>query len=295
MIDYADRHGFDHVLFAEHHCVEDGYVPVPALMAAAAAARTTRIALSLHAIILPLHDPVEVAEMIAVNDLISGGRVHVVLAAGYVDAEFRAFRKSLHDRATLMDHGLDIVVRALSGERFQDGDREVFVRPLPLSNPPKVYVGGGVAASARRAARFGLGFAPLGDDLIPQYEEACRKLGRAPGPLLRTPIGVHVTEDPEATWAEIGKYVLHYVRSYAEWSGDQATSSSPMHGLTSIEAVRASTMVNVVTPDECIELARTHSITLTPLMGGMPPDTGWKFIELFADKVLPKIKEMPPL
>jgi alkanesulfonate monooxygenase SsuD/methylene tetrahydromethanopterin reductase-like flavin-dependent oxidoreductase (luciferase family) len=136
MIEYADANGIDQILFAEHHRSVDGYVPVPALLAAAAAARTQRIALVLGAIILPLHDPVEVAEMIAVNDLISGGRLHVVLAAGYVEAEFKAFRKSIHDRARLMDEGLEIVIRALAGERFQDGDREVFVRPLPLNVRP---------------------------------------------------------------------------------------------------------------------------------------------------------------
>jgi alkanesulfonate monooxygenase SsuD/methylene tetrahydromethanopterin reductase-like flavin-dependent oxidoreductase (luciferase family) len=295
MIDYADRNGIDQILFAEHHRAEDGYVPVPALMAAAAAARTKRIALSLHAIILPLHDPVEVAEMIAVNDLISGGRVHVVLAAGYVEAEFRAFRRSLRDRAKLMDQGLEVIVRALAGERFMDGDREVFVRPLPLSNPPKIYVGGGVPATARRAAKFGLGFAPLRDEQIADYAQECRALGREPGPIITTPAGVYVARDPDAAWAEIGDYVLHYARSYAAWSSSEAVSSSPMHGLTSVEAVRASGMINVVTPEECVLMAKTRALTLTPLIGGLPPELGWKSLELFTQEVLPEIKQMPPL
>jgi alkanesulfonate monooxygenase SsuD/methylene tetrahydromethanopterin reductase-like flavin-dependent oxidoreductase (luciferase family) len=233
--------------------------------------------------------------MIAVNDLISGGRVHVVLAAGYAAHEFRAFNKSMHDRAKLMDAGLEIITRAFAGERFTVGDREVFVRPLPLSKPPKIYVGGGVPATAKRAAKFGLGFGPLSDAQIPDYVAACRALGRAPGPVVTTPVGVHVTEDPDKTWAEVGEYVLHYARSYAAWSGDIATSSSPMHGLTSVDAVRASGMINIVTPDQAIEMARTKHITLTPLIGGTPPKIGWQNLELFTAKVLPEIKQMPPL
>lgn len=290
MIEYADTQGIDYVIFPEHHCSEDGYNPVPALMGAAAAARTERIAIVLGAIVLPLHDPVEVAETIAVTDLISGGRVHAVLAAGYVPQEFRAFGKSMHDRARLMDHGLDIIVRALAGERFMDGDREVFVRPLPASRPPKLYVGGGVAASAKRAVKFGLGFWGLNDDVIPIYEEECRKAGREPGLVMRTSVGVHVAEDADAAWAEIGDHVLHLVRSYAEWGSDSATSSSPFHGLDTVEAIRAAGLVRVVTPDECVELARTRPIALTPLLSGLAPEIGWKSLELFVQKALPKIK-----
>jgi alkanesulfonate monooxygenase SsuD/methylene tetrahydromethanopterin reductase-like flavin-dependent oxidoreductase (luciferase family) len=290
MIEYADANGIDQILFAEHHRSVDGYVPVPALLAAAAAARTRRIALKLGAIVLPLHDPVEVAEMIAVNDLISGGRLHVVLAAGYVEAEFKAFRKSIHDRARLMDEGLEIITRALAGERFQDGDREVFVRPLPLNRPPNLYVGGGVAASARRAAKFGLGFWTMKNDVIALYESECRRLGRAPGPVIRTPVGIHVAEDPEAAWQRIGPNVLHYVRAYAAMSSDPSVSSSPMHGLNSLDAVRASGIMTVVTPDQCVELAQRESVTLVPLIGGLSPEIGWESLELFTAKALPRIK-----
>jgi alkanesulfonate monooxygenase SsuD/methylene tetrahydromethanopterin reductase-like flavin-dependent oxidoreductase (luciferase family) len=189
-----------------------------------------------------------------------------------------------------MDQGLEIVTRALAGERFQDGDREVFVRPLPLNRPPHLYVGGGVAASARRAAKFGLGFWSLKRDVIAVYEAECRKLGRAPGAVIRTPVGIHVAEDPDAAWAEIGPHVLHYARTYAALSSDPAVSSSPMHGLHSLDAVRASGVITVVTPDQCVELAQTAPVTLVPLISGLAPKIGWKSLELFTAKALPRIK-----
>lgn len=292
MIEYADAKGIDQVIFPEHHCSDDGYNPVPALMAAAAAGRTRDIAIVLGAIVLPLHDPVEVAETIAVTDLISGGRVHAVLAAGYVAQEFRMFGKSMRDRARLMDDGLDVIIRALAGERFMYGEREVFVRPLPLTRPPRLYVGGGVAASAKRAARFGLGFWGLNDDVIPVYEEECRKLGRSPGATIRTSVGVHVAEDPDAAWNDIGPHVLHLVKSYAAWAGDVATSSSPFHGLDTVEKIRAAGLVRVMTPDECVELAGTKSLALTPLISGLSPEKGWQSLELFVDKALPRIRKL---
>jgi alkanesulfonate monooxygenase SsuD/methylene tetrahydromethanopterin reductase-like flavin-dependent oxidoreductase (luciferase family) len=291
MMAYADAQGFDQLLFSEHHSTDDGYVPVPALTAAGAATRTKRIALVIGAIVLPLHDPVAVAETIAVTDHMCAGRLHVALVAGYAYGEFRMFGKSMHDRAKLMDHGLSIITRALAGERFKDGDREICVRPLPYNKPPHLYVGGGVAASARRAAKFGLGFWTMKDEAIPVYEAECRKLGRAPGAVLRTPVGVHCAEDPDRGWSEIGPHVLHYMRSYAEMAGeDPSNSNSPMHGLTTMEAVRTAGVVRVLTPDECVALARTESITMQPLMAGLSPKLGWKCLELFATRALPRIK-----
>ena len=95
MIEYADRSGIDEVHFQEHHQSPDGYIPCPFLIGTAAAARTKNIAIVMGAVILPFHDPVKIAEQIAVADLISGGRFYTVLAAGYSPTEFAAFRVSL--------------------------------------------------------------------------------------------------------------------------------------------------------------------------------------------------------
>ncbi len=292
MIAYGDEHGIDRVNISEHHASEDGYIPVPALLASAAGARTDRIAISLGAIVLPLHDPVDVAEQIAVTDLICGGRLHPVLVAGYARHEFRLFGKSLGDRGRLMDHGLEIITRALAGERFQDGDREIFVRPLPLTRPPRLYVGGGVPAAARRAAKFNAGFWPMKNELVPVYAEECRKLGREPGPIMPGSVGIFVAEDVEKGWEEIGPYIVYHLRAYAAISSDAAESSSPMHGLDTVEAIRNSGVFQVVTPEQSVELAKTRSISLMPLIGGLPPETGWKSLELFVDRALPAIKEL---
>ena len=294
MIAYADEQGIDKVDFQEHHQSPDGYNPQPFLLACAAAARTKKIALVVGAVILPFHDPVQVAEQIAVGDLISGGRMYTVLAGGYSPKEFAAFRVSLKDRARLMEEGFDIILRALSGERFMDTDREVFVRPLPSRDPREiVYGGGGSPASARRAARFGLSMWPMNDSIIPPYEEECRKLGKEPGKYIRGSKSVYVTDDPERGWAEVGPHVLHYVRSYAAWSESEGTSKSPMHGMDSLEKVRAAGIINVVTPDEAVEIGMNNAIVVQPLMGGLKPELGWKCLKMYVTKVLPRIKNAP--
>lgn len=79
---WAEQHGCLAAVLCEHHGSEDGYLPAPLLLASAMAARTDRLALSL-VVILPFHDPVRLAEEIAVLDLISAGRASYVFGLGY--------------------------------------------------------------------------------------------------------------------------------------------------------------------------------------------------------------------
>jgi hypothetical protein len=73
-------------------------------------------------------------------------------------------------------------------------------------------------------------------------------------------------------------------------SADSSESNSPLHGLNSIEAVRSSGIIRVLTPDECVDLAKSQSLALLPLVAGLPPEAGWKSLELFVAKALPRIK-----
>lgn len=294
MAEYADKNGIDSVTYQEHHQSEDGYLSCPFLMGTAVAARTSRIGIVMGAVILPFHNPVEVAEQIAFADIISSGRIYTVLAAGYSPTEFDAFGVSLKDRARLMEDGFDLILRALSGERFMANGREVFVRPTPTRDPREiVYGGGGSPLSARRAARFGLSMWPMNDSIIPDYIAECKKLGEEPGRFIRGANSVYVTDDPERSWEEIGPHLLHYMQGYAKWSSDPRTSTSPLHGLDTIEKIRAAGVTKVVTPEEAIEIGKKGPLGLQPLIGGLHPDIGWKSLEMFVNKVLPHIKDAP--
>src|SRR5690606_9868026 len=126
-------------------------------------------------------------------------------------------------RGRLLDEKLAVFLRALTGEPFEHGGRTVTVTPGPVQRPrPMVFVRGASAAAARRAARFGDGFALGGPErgLGAVYREACAALGREPGPVLvpPTPMAVHVAEDPEAAWAEIAPHALHELNRYNAWA-----------------------------------------------------------------------------
>jgi alkanesulfonate monooxygenase SsuD/methylene tetrahydromethanopterin reductase-like flavin-dependent oxidoreductase (luciferase family) len=232
----------------------------------------------------------------------SDGRLSVTFGAGYVADEFAAFGVSLKDRGRLLDEGIETILRALDGERFTGPDgRRVFVRPLPVQKPQDIIqVGGGVEASARRAARFGLGITPLKAELLDVYDAECRKLGREPGPK-NSPQGlsnVHLSRDPEATWAKVMPHLRHVITEYAKWAEQEPNSNSPFRGLlTNEEALKHCGMFNIMTPEQLVERAPAAvsefgSISLMPLLGGLSPDLGRESLELLAT-VLPKLQRAP--
>ena len=81
---WAEDHGFDILQISEHHGTDDGYLPSPMVLASAMLARTPRIRLRFSLIILPLNDPLKIAEDLAVLDVISHGRVEPIFGGGYV-------------------------------------------------------------------------------------------------------------------------------------------------------------------------------------------------------------------
>ena len=300
MARFADRVGFGHVSLSEHHGSEDNYLPSPFVVGGAVAAATERIRIVLNAVVLPLHNPVEIAEQVAVLDQLSDGRLDVIFGAGYVPGEFARFGVSLSHRARLLDEGLELIVRALSGERFEADGREVFVRPMPRQRPhPPFILGGGVEASARRAARLDFGFAPMKPGLVALYEQACRDFGRAPGPVwgLQGPIMIHVAEDKEAAWACLRPHIMHVAGTYARWAAEAGDANSTYDNLVDWETVRASGKYAVVTPEECIVLAREQearrsSLIFQPMIGGLDPEEAWRSLRLFAEQVLPKLPNL---
>jgi alkanesulfonate monooxygenase SsuD/methylene tetrahydromethanopterin reductase-like flavin-dependent oxidoreductase (luciferase family) len=299
MCAYADEVGVPRINLMEHHCSDDGYLPAPFVLGGGVAARTKTCRISLGAVVLPLHDPVKIAEQIAVLDIMSEGRLEVIFGAGYVPSEFAAFGVSLQERGKRMDQGIDVILRALRGEKFIAPDgRPVCVRPLPIQEPEKiVVVGGGVEASAKRAAHFGLGFVPTDARLVDIYYEECRKLGRVPGRVAAPapPMNVHLSEDPDATWIKIKPHVAHVVQAYARWADESPGSHSPFRGLHDVEPLRERGLFVVWTPDEFLQrAAQMHplgSMSMAPLLGGLSPQEGWQSLRLLGE-VMPRIKQL---
>tara|TARA_A100001391_G_scaffold160929_3_gene119722 strand:- start:7193 stop:8191 length:999 start_codon:yes stop_codon:yes gene_type:complete len=297
--EWADGLGFDVVQLPEHHGIDDGYNPSPLLFASAFAARTRRMRL-LQLMLLPLHDPVRIAEDLAVLDNISNGRASLMLGLGYIPSEFAMFGVSLKDRARLMDSKIEALQRALAGERFVYEGREVHVTPRPVQSPrPPLYIGGAVPASACRAARLGDGFCPsvMTDELRNGYYDACAELGKQPGPVIDFVSGpqfIFVTEDPDKAWHEIAPHALYEANFYARLAAEN-NIGVPFTEMDDVAALKESAVYRVVTPEQCVALAAELDASGTvmvfnPLLCGLPEALSWSSLELFAAKVLPIIR-----
>ena len=300
MAEWADHKDFDLLVLSEHHASEDGFLPSPLVMGGAVAGRTSRIPMNVAALLLPLHDPVRLAEDIAVLDLLSGGRISIVAGLGYRPVEYELFGREWKRRGARMDECIEVMLKAWTGEPFEHDGRTVQVTPRPLQQPhPTMLVGGSGERAAKRAARFGLGFfPPVGDEqLADVYRDECVRLGRTPGlvmmPSPKQPGTVVVAEDPDAAWHRHGPYLLHDAVTYHSWQTADVRSSVNS-GASTVDELRAEGVYRIMTPDEVVALAQElgpfGAITLHPLCGATPPELAWESLELFADKVLPRMQ-----
>lgn len=297
MAAWGEAHGCLSTQVCEHHGSEDGYLSAPLVLASAMAARTNTLPIQVAALILPLHDPIELAEQMAVLDLVSRGRVSYVVAIGYVKSEYAMFGRELAGRGRRLEEYVRVMKRAWSGACFEFEGRPVRVTPLPFTpGGPALLMGGGVAASARRAARLGLGMIAMGadPDLESVYLEACQEEGHAPGLFFNPRPGVamsaFVARDPDEAWAKMGPYLLHDARAYAAWMGDDIDSATRSEAMTVEELRRAEGNYRIFTPDEAVtEIKRNGVLMMQPLCGGLPIDYAWESLETLASEVLPRI------
>ena len=278
--------------------MEDGFLPSPFTMAAAIAARTSKLPVTIAAALFPLHDPIRLAEQIAVADLIARGRISIVAGAGYAVHEFEMAGIDRKQRGRLLEESIEVMRKAWTGEPFEYRGRTIRVTPTPFTKPhPMILLGGSSEAAARRAARLALGFFPaVGDPhLEAVYRGECERLGFTAGfsILPHGPGFVHVTEDPDKAWAEIEPYAWYDAETYRSWQGAGQHSEVTSRATTPSE-LRTEGVYRVVTPDECVQLAEelgpTGALVLHPLMCGMPVELGWESLELFSSKVLPRLR-----
>jgi len=294
MAAYADEHGFDMITLEEHHGSDDGWSPSPLITAGLILGRTPRIPISISALLVPLHDPLRIAEDIAVLDLASGGgRLSVIAGLGYRPEEYAQHGKSWPDRGKLMDECLEAMLGAWTGEPFEYRGTTVRVTPTPVTPAPQMLMVGGTSRpAARRAARLGLGLSTAAHipELEAYYEEQCRKHGTQ-GFCFQPASGffhVFVHADPDQAWAELGRYFLHEATTYAKWQTPDISSAVHSHA-TTVDELRAEGIYRIVTPDECVAMGAGATFALHPLVGGMPLDEAWRSLTLFTEQVIPRL------
>ena len=296
MTEWAERVGATTVMFSQHHGSSDGYLPSPVPMAAAAAARTSTVALNVGALLLLMYDPIKLAEDMAVIDHLSGGRVSYTIGLGYRDDEYAMFGVDPSRRGATIEQRIGVLQRAFTGESFVWDGRRVSVSPTPFTpGGPTLAYGGGSATAARRAARLGLLFFPQTSDprLAEVYDAEADRVGNATGLCLSPPAGapttVFVADDVDRGWRDVGPYLLHDALMYGRWLGAD-TNAASYSGATTVQDLRRSKAYRVVTPEQAADLVgRFGTLSLVPLCGGIPPDLAWSSLHLIERQVLPAL------
>jgi alkanesulfonate monooxygenase SsuD/methylene tetrahydromethanopterin reductase-like flavin-dependent oxidoreductase (luciferase family) len=291
---WADRNSVDVVGLSEHHDTSDGFLSAPLQLAGMMIARTQRIRISVSALLVPLHNPLRLAEDIAVLDLAANGRFSATCGLGYRESEYQCFGIEWSRRGQVFDEKLDLLVQALKGETFHYNGRRTRLNPAPVSPFYSLLtIGGNSKAAARRAARLGLLFCPAIDD--PELEEAylaaCREKGVTYGFTLspRAPSTSFISTDPAACWKTIGNYLLYDATAYGAWRHPNRRAYAESFA-TNIEELKLEGKYRVLTPEQAVQtIEETGSLHLAPLTGGVPCDIGWNSLRLFEDQVQPHL------
>jgi alkanesulfonate monooxygenase SsuD/methylene tetrahydromethanopterin reductase-like flavin-dependent oxidoreductase (luciferase family) len=224
----AERLGAGAVWLTEHHFFDDGYLPQCWTFASAIAARTSTLRIGTAVSLLPLHSPLELAEQIALVDIISDGRVEPGFGVGYRKPEYQAFGGDFKHRYTAYASRIH-ALRSLWGEE-EGADR--VVTPPPVQTPVPLWGGFGGPMGARTAGRLGLGLQSIDPELWDPY---CEGLSQGGYPIsqarLAGSVAFMITDDPEKTWAEIESHVAYRWRSYNRYmfEGTSRETEAPAH------------------------------------------------------------------
>jgi probable LLM family oxidoreductase len=223
-IEQADSYGLDVFGIGEHHRKEF-LDSAPAVILAAAAARTKRIRLTSAVTVLSAADPVRVFQNFATLDLVSQGRAEMVVGRGSFIESFPLFGLNLQDYDDLFAEKLELLLQIRTNElvnwsgQFRPPLKNQSVYPRPLQNPIPIWLGvGGTPESFIRAGMLGLPLmvAIIGGEthrfrpLIDLYRQAGKEAGHSPEKLK---VGLHSLGYVANTTEEA---IADYYPGYAE-------------------------------------------------------------------------------
>jgi alkanesulfonate monooxygenase SsuD/methylene tetrahydromethanopterin reductase-like flavin-dependent oxidoreductase (luciferase family) len=325
--DLAEPLGFDSLFALEHHFTGYAMSPSPTQLLSYYAGRTRRITLGTAVIVLPWHDPVRVAEEIALLDVLSGGRCLFGFGRGAASAEYAGFRVPMEEARARFVEAARIVVKALTEPSF-DWDGEFFhiprtsIRPRPISHPERRFYASSVSTeSAEIMAKLGFGVLvvmqnewPKAAQDIERYRDIATSVGHTPRPPIIL-MNISVAESrPEAQeraqtylsrkWDSIDNHYhfsdghLASVKGY-EFYGNMAKTYSKLKDESyRRKATEFYVKIQVVgTPDDCLQqLAELHRLTgLDHLVtefgyGCMPHEEAELNMRLFAERVMPVLQ-----
>ena len=325
--DLAEPLGFDSLFALEHHFTGYSMSPAPLQLLSYYAGRTKKIQLGTCVIVLPWHDPIRVAEQIALLDVLSGGRTLMGFGRGAATVEYEGFRIPMEEARPRFVEAAQLVVKALANETF-DWQGEFYqipkmsIRPRPISSPETRFYASSVSPeSSEIMAKLGYGMMivmqnewPKAAEDVHRYREIARSVGHVPRPpIILTNISCAPTraEARERAYRYLGEkwdsIDNHYhfsdghlanVKGYESYAKVGKTYAKMKDETYRSKATDFYVSIQVVgTPDDCIqqigELRRLtgmdHLVTEFSF-GSMPHYQAELNMRLFADRVLPVLQ-----
>jgi len=303
----AEKVGFSSVWIMEHHCNRD-YLPSPLLALGTLAAHARRMKVGTNIMILPINDPVRVAEEGAMLDVLTKGKFILGVGVGYRPRDFNTFGIPLKERAGRMEEQLEIIKRLWMEESVSHEGRfyrfkDVTIDPRPVQKPrPPIWIGGWMRSAIERAAEMGdtwfpgpVGDLPRLEEGLKIYRDALKRLGKNVSDL-KIPLNreLYVAEDHDRAVEEAKPHLIHM------YLGDYASSEHPFFtgdAEENFEKISQDRFI-IGDPDECIASIEKYRSRLNVdhmvfrmHFPGMSHDRVMNSIRLFGEKVIPYFTE----
>lgn len=302
---YAEQLGYDDIWLSEHHFMDDGYLPSMLPMAAAIAARTSRVTIGTNILLMPFHDPVRLAEDCAVVDNISNGRFVFGPAVGYRLEEFEGFVVNRRQRGSITEEAVEVMIKCWTEEEFSHHGRHfhyerVRCTPKPVQKPRiPIWYGATGGEAMRRAARQGDGL--LGGGAARQeYVDALRDYGKdwQHPRIASTGRWIFCSEDPERDWDVLKPHALYQLQNYASWfraAGQPAFGDPPVD----YADLESRGLYLVGTPEQIAQHIR-EAYAEAPferhfwwaIWPGVDVAMATRSVELFAREVIPAVRPL---
>jgi alkanesulfonate monooxygenase SsuD/methylene tetrahydromethanopterin reductase-like flavin-dependent oxidoreductase (luciferase family) len=319
----AEPLGFDSIWGVEHHFTDYTMCPNVMQFLTYMAGRTKKIQLGSMVVVLPWHDPIRVAEEIAMLDHISEGRLILGMGRGAGRVEFEGFRIPMDESrerfveaAQLVLAGLEQGYCEFSGKHYQQPRKDIRPRP-DRTFKGRTYAAAVSPESVEIMARLGIGILvipqkpwPMVDAELAAYRDVFQKVNNAPAPAPIIAGWVFCDEDEKRAREKAARWIGGYwetARKHYEFGGAHFAQTKGYEFYAAMSAAQqrsADQMTEMYldlqvwgTPKMCIdrirqtcEKTRANAFTSVFSYAGMPYDEAERNLRLFAAQVLPVLK-----
>ena len=296
----AESLGYDGLWLNEEHFGQGSRVCLsPILLATALAMRTRKIRIGFSVLVLPLFEPIRLAEEIATLDVLSEGRVDFGVSRGNTSRYFEAWGLAYEDRSTAFDAGFERLIRYWTEPKVEVGSRTESIEPKCVQRPhPPVYVATYREESAAWIGRRRLALFQGSQQSVDSIRRCIGAFKDAGGDVAQVPIGRFVVvgeTDEDACRVALPaaeRLTLGYRRSGEQVRRRISTEAEldPERWLREVAIVGSPDTVAARIAALHDELGFGNFMLVTGFLGNLPQDEVIRTLELFASEVRPRFQ-----